>query len=83
MDKLLDHFWRKCYVGDMSIITFKASRKISRSHPDFRGVVKKGDTDKDLMRSCDGKIIILVKDIDYKSIIIDCNKNTGEFSIKF
>lgn len=69
-------------------IKFKASRKKSRSCDGYRQIIKSGDLQYDSIEMSDDGIILL-RD-DYESgkklggrIIIDCDKKTGIFSLKF
>jgi len=66
----------------MSEITFKATRATSRSCSTYRAIEKKGDLKYDIANTSDD-VIIIYPNRDNPRITIDCNKATGEFSIKF
>ncbi len=67
----------------MSEIRFKATRRVSSSSGSYREIVKSGDLKFDWAGDSDDVINIPKEAISGQRIIIDCNKETGEFSIKF
>lgn len=66
----------------MSEIIFKATRLTSRSCDSYRQIEKKGDLKYDIANNSDD-VIIIYPNKDNPRITIDCNKETGEFSLKF
>ena len=67
----------------MAEIIFKASRRNSGSCPGYREIIKKGDLKFDQAENSDDVIILYVDQIQRNKIIIDCDKKTGEFHLKF
>ena len=67
----------------MSVIKFKATRRSAVSCDGYKQMVKSGDLVHDLARESDDTLIIYKESLKNHCIIIDCDKETGEFSIKF
>ena len=68
----------------MAEIIFKASRRNSGSCPGYREIIKKGDLKYDQAENSDDVIILYPNKMEAAGrIIIDCNKETGEFHLKF
>ena len=67
----------------MKEIKFKASRKLSRSNKDYRKIIKSGSLEFDIDREDDDVITIREDSITGYKILIDCDKETGEFNIRF
>ncbi len=67
----------------MPIIKFKATRRNAMSCDGYRQLVKSGDLVYDVARESDDTLIIYKESLKDQGIIIDCDKKTGEFSIKF
>ncbi len=66
----------------MSEIRFRAGRRSSSSCSGYREIIKSGDLQLDMLEGSDDAISISKEHLTGR-IIIDCNKKTGEFSIKF
>lgn len=60
-------------------IIFKQTRKHSNSCGGYRQIIKRGDTQYDLVETSDDAIVLYTK--DYKKIAIDCDRDTGEFRL--
>ncbi|MBI4029168.1 MAG: hypothetical protein HY376_02280 [Candidatus Blackburnbacteria bacterium] len=67
----------------MAEIIFKASRRNSGSHSGYRQIEKRGDLEHDQAGMSDDVIILYPSRIVEDKIIIDCDKKTGEFHLKF
>ncbi len=65
----------------MAEIKFKAGRRSSRSCSDYREIIKTGAIEHDMAFESDDVIHIWPE--ANSRVIIDCNKRTGEFTIKF
>lgn len=68
----------------MSEIIFKATKRVSSSCDGYRQIEKRGDIVHDLSGGSDDVIYLPVRILDERyAIIIDCDKKTGEFRLKF
>lgn len=68
----------------MSEIIFKATKRVSSSCDGYRQIEKRGDLTHDSAGLCDDVIYIPVRLLDERyALIIDCDKKTGEFRLKF
>jgi hypothetical protein len=65
----------------MAKINFKAGRRSSRSCDDYREIIKSGDIKNDMAYDADD--VIHIWPADGTRVIIDCDKKTGEFRLKF
>jgi len=63
-------------------IIFKQSKEISSACNGYRKIEKRGDLSHDINRLSDDAILISVRELS-GNIIIDCDKKTGEFHLKF
>ncbi len=66
----------------MAEIIFKAGENNSRSCEEYREIIKSGDLEHDMLQYSDDAIILDTQKIGSK-IIIDCDRVTGEFHLKF
>ena len=68
----------------MAEIIFKATRRQSASCPGYRQIEKNGDTEHDMAQLSDDVIILYTHELKPRSrVLIDCDKKTGEFHLKF
>lgn len=67
----------------MAQIQFKATRKNSLSASGYRQIEKSGDLSFDDAADSDDVILLRLQDKGGGKVIIDCDKATGVFSIKF
>ena len=67
----------------MAEIIFRATRRKSGSASGYRQIEKRGDLQHDQAGNSDDVIILYPDKIKDGNIIIDCDKKTGEFHLKF